>query len=174
MLRVDRVMAGQQAGGTRGRATGRGETETSTRMSSQCRWLGAVCVHSHDFPAARPAQRALLDAYPALCLIVNVFDTRPLSSRREALVSDKLHPRAEITWVQGMKGLFWKRVLTPARLHGIEVLWLFDADVSPHPSVLPLGLLTSALLTANASALQPSVRAAGMGTNHKWLRQRPS
>jgi hypothetical protein len=72
------------------------------------------------------------------------------------------------------QGLFWKRALTPKRLVGVSVLWLFDADVATHPSLMPLGEIVSALLTTNASALQPVVRSAGMGTDHPWLRQRPS
>ena len=57
-----------------------------------------------------------------------------------------------------MKGLFWKRVLAPELLQGLQVLWLFDADVAVHPSVMPLGHLVAALMSAGASALQPVVR----------------
>ena len=39
--------------------------------------------------------------------------------------------------VLGMKGLFWKRVLTPQMLRGYDVLWLFDADIVTHPAALP-------------------------------------
>ena len=65
-------------------------------------------------------------------------------------------------------------MLTGERLRGVRVVWLFDADVDTHPAVMPLGSLVSALLSSNASALQPVIRSAGMGTDHTWLRQRPS
>lgn len=71
-----------------------------------------------------------------------------------------------------MKGLFWKRVLTPQRVRPFRVLWLFDADVAVHPSVLPLAPLVGTLLATDASLLQPAVRAAGGETQHPWLRAR--
>ena len=71
------------------------------------------------------------------------------------------------------QGLFWKRILTARRLQAVRVVWLFDADVATHPSSMPLGVLVSALLTSDASALQPTIRSAGLGTDHTWLRQRP-
>ena len=67
-----------------------------------------------------------------------------------------------------MKGLFWKHVLTPSRLNGIGVLWLFDADVAMHPAVMPLGELVSALLSTDASAMQPHVRSAGAHLCHRY------
>jgi hypothetical protein len=65
-------------------------------------------------------------------------------------------------------------MLTPERLRGVSVLWLFDADVAAHPAVMPLGEVASALLSTGASAMQPLIRSAGLGTDHSWLRQRPS
>ena len=138
------------------------------------RWLGATSIHTRDYAAsARSALRGLLDLHPPLHLVVNHFDAGDISATRRAEVEDR-HPRISVTWVADMKGLFWKRVLTPERLRGVRVIWLFDADVAAHPAAMPLGGLVSALLSTDASAMQPQVRALGMGTDHSWLRQRPS
>ena len=134
-------------------------------------WLGAVSIHTRDYDVSyRTAVLTLLTTYTPLRLVVNHFD--PPGSSRHAI--EETHPRIEHTWIPDMKGLFWKRVLTADRLRGVSVVWLFDADVAVHPAVMPLGELVLALLSSNASALQPLVRSSGMGTDHSWLRQRPS
>ena len=158
-------------------------------------WLGAVSIHSRDFNAgAQNSLVALLDIYPVLQVIVNHFDddaggshgrrgsssASSSSTARGSISSNaapaRLHARLEVSFVPGMKTLFWKQVLTREELtrRKVLVLWLFDADVYTHPAVMPLGELVSALLSSDASALQPVVRAAGMGVSHTWLRQRPA
>ena len=146
-------------------------------MVRECSWLGAVSTHTNDYGRTsqiRASLDALLTAYPELCIALNHFDAGGEAPDTRSAGQRRQHGRLQVTWVPGMKGLFWKRVLTPERTRGMRMVWLFDADVAVHPSVMPLGLLASALLSSNASALQPLVRAAGMGTDHKWLRQRPS
>ena len=73
-----------------------------------------------------------------------------------------------MSWVPGMKGLFWKTVLTPLRTSMFRVVWLFDSDMAVHPSVLPLGTIVRTLLATSASLLQPAIRAAGGDTQHTW------
>ena len=139
-------------------------------------WLGATSVHSTDprVPGVLESLRLLCAAHPALHVIVNHFDAGDQSRRPTAGAdaSSNGDRRITFTWVPGMKGLFWKRVLTPERVRPFRVLWLFDADVSVHPSVLPLAPLVGTLLATDASLLQPAVRAAGGETQHTWLRAR--
>ena len=151
--------------------------DRESSMVRECSWLGAVSTHTNDYGRTsqiRASLDALLTAYPELCIALNHFDAGGEAPDTRSAGQRRQHGRLQVTWVPGMKGLFWKRVLTPERTRGMRMVWLFDADVAVHPSVMPLGLLASALLSSNASALQPLVRAAGMGTDHKWLRQRPS
>ena len=149
------------------------------RMALRSEWLGATSIHSRDFDVV--SQRALvllLDSYPRLgTILVNHFDSRPpLNKVHHKHVGMSADRRIERTFIPGMKCLFWKRVLTPRLLENrhVEVLWLFDADVVTHPATLPLAMMVDAMISTNASALQPTIRSAGLGTDHTWLRQRPS
>ena len=196
-------------------------------------WLGATSMHSRDFGTTEVAALlGLLGMYKPLHVVVNHFDAGgpPTSWRAPALEgrqpwkgdADAVLARLSFTWVSGMKGLFWKRVLGDDRLRGVRLVWLFDADVATHPAVMPLGELAGALLpssgrailpdlppipsltlprlhllcspsgphlhrfaalahhqpgallSTNASAMQPVIRSKGLGTDHTWLRQRPS
>ena len=127
------------------------------------RWLGAVETHSQD-PALLQLKRslhALCTVHPQLHVRLNFFD----------------HGAPERTWlrrsnvtlshVPGMKGLFWKRVLTPPLVLQFRVIWLFDADIAIHPSVFPLATLVNALVAVDASAAQPAIRA-GVGRFSTW------
>ena len=133
----------------------------------QTSWLGATATHSNDNTLG-PALVALCNVYQLLEVIVNIHNgIQP---------APELYPsrRIELTYIHGMKGLFWKRILTPERVRQHNVIWLFDSDVAVHPAALPLGLFASVLLRTNGSILQPSVRALGtkVPTHHGWLVQR--
>ena len=80
------------------------------------------------------------------------------------------HNRLGTTWIPGMKGLFWKLVLTPAFVQRFSAVWMFDSDVAVHPSIFPLGSLMGVLSGTGASLLQPSIRAQWDGTYHGFLR----
>lgn len=125
------------------------------------RWLGAVAIHSQDrlLPELQASVIALCTMHNQLHVAVNHFDDSP-SSR---LVSSRrpFHVRVWLSWVPGMKALFWKRVLSPERIREFGVVWLFDADVGVHPSVFPLAALVGALQEVNASVAQPTVRGGG-------------
>lgn len=129
-------------------------------------WLGATSVHSSDprVPALLHSLRELCDANPALHLVINHFDPDASSRVKARPASDRI----QVSWVPGMKGLFWKTVLTPLRTSMFRVVWLFDSDMAVHPSVLPLGTIVRTLLATNASLLQPAIRSAGGETQHTW------
>ena len=129
-------------------------------------WLGATSVHSRDprVPALLHSLRELCDANPALRLVINHFDPNASSRVKARPATDRI----QVSWVPGMKGLFWKTVLTPLRTSTYRVVWLFDSDMAVHPSVLPLGTIVRTLLATNASLLQPAIRSAGGETQHTW------
>ena len=137
-------------------------------VAEQDAWLGATSVHSADprVPALLDTLRELCDANPALHLVINHFDTDHSAATRVGTVPST--PRLQVSWVPGMKGIFWKTILTPRRTRAYRVVWLFDADLALHPSVLPLATIVNTLLATNASLLQPAIRAAGGETQHTW------
>ena len=102
-------------------------------------WLGATSVHSRDprVPALLRSLRELCDANPALRLVINHFDPNASSRVKARPATDRI----QVSWVPGMKGLFWKTVLTPLRTSTYRVVWLFDSDMAVHPGVLPLGAI---------------------------------
>ena len=132
-------------------------------MSHGQAWLGATSLHSKDprVPGVLSSLRQLGEDNPRLHLIVNWFNANASTARIQL-------PRLQFTYVPGMKGLFWKSVMTPQRTSGFHVVWLFDSDVAAHPSVLPLATIIGTLLATNASLLQPAIRAAGGETQHSW------
>ena len=139
----------------------------------QVEWLGATSIHSKDqwFGRTLLSIAALVDNYPQLGVVVNLFDAKRVNA--PGLVGRFAPPsQVEGTWVPGMKTLFWKRVLTPQRTHRLRAVWLFDCDIAVHPSAFPLGQLVGVLRATRASLMQPSVRALVHGTYHTWLRVR--
>ena len=130
------------------------------------RWLGATAAHSSD-AVLPPALLALCNVFPQLRVVVNIFDGEPPRAAQYNASSS-----IELTFVAGLKSIFWKRVLTPARVRSFEVVWLFDADIAVHPSVFPLATSVSVLLELGASIMQPAIRGWGMTTHHGWLQHR--
>ena len=131
------------------------------------RVLGATSVHSSDlhFPRMARSLQALLDTYTALHVIVNHFDAGGTSETPVPTSAPYGHARMSKTSVAGMKPIFWKRVLTPERAAGFSLVWLFDADLAVHPSVLPFGAMVAAAMATGASAIQPSLRGGGNGAS---------
>jgi hypothetical protein len=141
------------------------------------RWLGATAIHSKDHLLERTMASfvELTTNYQQLGIIVNLFDAKKVDAPR--IISRHAGPSSsqlEGTWVPGMKTLFWKVVLTPARTRGLELVWLFDCDIAVHPSVFPLGQMVGTLKATRATLIQPSVRGWLHGTYHGWLRARQS
>lgn len=98
-------------------------------------WLGATSIHSEDATLAPlvGALVALCDTYPQLEMLVNLFDAAPGPSGGAAALVAGLagnHSRVGGTGVPGMKTLFWKQVLTPARTRGLRAVWVFDCDIA--------------------------------------------
>ena len=142
-------------------------------------WLGAGTVHSRDRQHMQIMRSAfaLCSQYQQLTVVMNHFDDPvPAHAPRglHALIPqfEKLagHNRLGTTWIPGMKGLFWKLVLTPAFVQRFSAVWMFDSDVAVHPSIFPLGSLMGVLSGTGASLLQPSIRAQWDGTYHGFLR----
>lgn len=134
-------------------------------MLVEPRWLGATAAPSSDVVLA-PALLALCDVFPQLRVVVNIFDgAQPRAAQYNS-------SSIELTFVTGLKSIFWKRVLTPARVRSFEVVWLFDADIAVHPSVFPLATSVSVLAETGASILQPAIRGWGLATHHGWLQHR--
>ena len=105
------------------------------------RWLGAVETHSQD-PALLQLKRslhALCTVHPQLHVRLNFFD----HGAPERTGLRRLRTNVTLSHVPGMKGLFWKRVLTPQFVLQFRVIWLFDADIAIHPSVFPLATLVN-------------------------------
>jgi hypothetical protein len=155
--------------------------------------LAATSIHSLDvnLPQILSSLHALCGVYSSLNAIINLFDAQEPAAVSATLRQSTvwLPDRYELTWVPGMKTIFWKRILTPERTRAASVVWLFDADIAVHPTLMPLGELVTSLLALNASAVQPSIRAYArkeadarwpasrhnpMGTIHAWLVERPA
>ncbi len=121
-------------------------------------WLGAVAIPK-SFGAKQTTQllialRYLMNAYPALRVVINI-PTIPLDDEKffkDTHVSDARFRYSNVT---GSAALFWKRVLTPAVIRGMQAVWLFDVSLVVHPSVLPLGVLMRGLEGSDAGALVP-------------------
>ena len=144
-------------------------------------WLGAGTVHSMDrsYLQIMRSAFALCSQYKQLTVIINHFnDPVPAHAPRgqHAIIPqfEKVggsdHNRVGTTWIPGMKGLFWKLVLTPEYVRRFKAVWMFDSDVAVHPSIFPLGSLMGVLSNTGASLLQPSIRAKMHGTHHTFLR----
>ena len=144
-------------------------------------WLGAGTVHSMDrsYLQIMRSAFALCSQYKQLTVIINHFnDPVPAHAPRgqHAIIPqfEKVggsdHNRVGTTWIPGMKGLFWKLVLTPEYVRRFKAVWMFDSDVAVHPSIFPLGSLMGVLSNTGASLLQPSIRARVHGTHHTFLR----
>ena len=157
------------------------------------RILAATSIHSKDvnLPQILRSLHELCAFYSALHAVINLFDEQEPTHTIQTLKQSStwLPDRYEVTWVAGMKTLFWKRILTPERTRAATVVWLFDADIAVHPTLFPLGQIVSSMLALNASAVQPSIRAysekeadarwpmkrlTGSGTIHSWLLERPT
>ena len=84
-------------------------------MLVEPRWLGATAAPSSDAVLA-PALLALCDVFPRLHVVVNIFDgAQPRAAQYNS-------SSIELTFVTGLKSIFWKRVLTPAALRHLDVL----------------------------------------------------
>ena len=70
--------------------------------------------------------------------------------------------RIQCTNVVGMKGLFWKKILTPAIVTSFDVVWLLDTDVQPYWT-FSTAHIEAWLEHSNASVLQPSILASADG-----------
>ena len=137
--------------------------------SAEQRWLGATSVHSTDFRLRDHLHsiRALCRVHLQLSVHVNYFDRdKPTAKALSAAQGTRLN----VSWIPGMKVLFWRKVLTTERTSGLDALWLFDSDVAVHPSVFPLGMLVAALHSTNATILQPAVRGEILGSYHRSLK----
>ena len=155
-----------------------GGTAEARAQLAPAQWQGAIAVHSSDRQIGNivSSLRALCDHFPHLRIGINFFDASPLepSYLHKLLGEGPGAASLEATQLQGMKCLFWKRYLTPERVGGMRMIWLFDSDIAAHPSVVPLAQVVGALLGTNATLIQPSVRALVHGTHHVFLRTRPA
>ena len=61
--------------------------------------------------------QGLCGVFAPLHAIINLFDEHEPTEAMQALSASQvwLRERYELTWVAGMKTLFWKRILTPER-----------------------------------------------------------
>ena len=154
-------------------------------------WLAATSIHSRDptFWQVLSSLRQLCDVHSKLHAIINLFDNEePIEMRRQLLQAhDWLPSRFESVWVPGMKTYLWKRVLTPEKTRGADIIWLFDADIAVHPAVMPLSAIVHSMMATKASCAQPAIRAYSakegdvrwpehrgkpQGTIHPWLYDR--
>ena len=71
--------------------------------------------------------------------------------------------RVSTSAVKGMKGLFWKLVLTPLRTAAFDFIWLMDADMQADSPKFSLSRAIEEMQAANASLAQPRVSAATSG-----------
>ena len=149
--------------------------------SVQRTWIGGTSVGLRDpiMPQLVQSAAAMCNTYPQLHFIVNYYDSRlPASFDANAMVRHHAgsanSARLEGTRVAGMKTVFWKRVLTPAKIRSLnaELVWLVDSDIAIHPSAFPLGPIAGVMANLRATLLQPSIRAMVHGTYHTFLRVR--
>ena len=131
--------------------------------------LGAVAIHSRDplLRELRSSLIALCDEHPQLHVVINHFDAirkgpRDRRKGRHEATGAQLHEHMNVTWVPGMKGLFWKRALVPEFMRAYDAVWLTDADVRPYMNKFDLNYIQTWLCSENATVVQPSVLAGTM------------
>ena len=111
---------------------------------------------------------------PNLRLSINVFDADAHGATVEAgglrcapaeapLPLPSCAERELVTTVEGMKALYWKRVLTPAATAAYEFVWLFDNDIAADE--LDLAALARVVRDSGVPLIQPRIKYQGTGAD---------
>ena len=117
---------------------------------------------------------AACKANPNLRLSINVFDADAHGATVEAgglrcapaeapLPLPSCAERELVTTVEGMKALYWKRVLTPAATAAYEFVWLFDNDIAADE--LDLAALARVVRDSGVPLIQPRIKYQGTGAD---------
>jgi hypothetical protein len=82
--------------------------------------------------------------------VVNVQDGAQAVERTGRKQDVSQDSRISTTWISGTPSLFWKRVLTAKYVGDADFVWLFDSELTVHPSVNPLTQLVEVAKSTDA------------------------
>jgi len=114
------------------------------------RWIVGVSTACNSSSALQHVEQ-LISAYPSLAVVMNIHDAKSESGCRLArgLYASSFQP--------GMKGLFWKKVMTPSMVSPFDLVWLIDSDIWMEPRLFQLEAVVQWINQTGAEIVQPAL-----------------